>query len=86
MDAHHFALRHREHAERVFLAQVFLGGVRELGQIRQFPQIRGMDPGLIKLALVQRHVVVGVGHRVLQPGQLQGLEFVAAHELRGIQL
>ncbi len=36
-----------------------------------------MHACFVELALVQRHAIVGVRHRVLEAGELQGLEFVA---------
>ena len=75
--AGYFALRHGEHAERVLRAQVFLGGKREVAEVGQFAQVGGVDAGVVELALVQRHAVVGVGEGVLQAAELEGFELVA---------
>jgi len=85
VDTGHLVLRHREHAERVLLAQVLLGGEGEVAQVAQFAQVGGVDACFVELALVQGDPVVGVGHGVLQPLELQGLEFVAGNGFLAVQ-
>ena len=73
VDARHLLARHREHAERVVVAQVLLDGERELRQVGERLQVAGMHAlGVERLAVV-RHVVVGVLQRPLQALQLQRL-------------
>ena len=77
---------HREHAERVVLPQLGLGGEREAGQVGQLAQVARMRAGVVERAAVVRHVVVRVAQRVAQPVQLQGAQLVHADPLDGIQL
>jgi hypothetical protein len=44
-----------------------------------------VDTGLIEFALVQRNPLIGVGHRVLQALELQGLQLVAGHGFFAVQ-
>ena len=60
MDAHDLFAWHGEHAEGIILAQCFLGGEREPGQIREILDVVRVNAGLVE---------VGLG-RV--PGTLQG--------------
>ncbi|MCY1227338.1 hypothetical protein D9M72_396030 [compost metagenome] len=52
VDAGHLVLRHGKHAEGVLQAQVFLGGEGELAQVGELAEVRGVDAGLVELALV----------------------------------
>ena len=78
-------LRHGEHAEGVLEAQVLLGGEGELAEVGELTQVRRVDAGLVELALVQGDAVIGVGHRVLQAAELEGLELVAGDGLLAVQ-
>jgi hypothetical protein len=60
MDARDLVLRHREHAERVVVAQVLLGRERKAGQIGQRSHLVGMHASLVELAPVDRRMVIGV--------------------------
>jgi len=85
VDPGHLALRHREHPERVLLAQVVFGGEGEVAQVLEFTQVVGMDAGLVELALVQGDPVVGVLDRVLQAAELEGFELVARDGFLAVQ-
>ena len=85
MDPGDLVLRHGEHAERVFGAQVLLGGEGEVAEVGQFAQVRRVDAGVVELALVQRDAVVGVGHGVLQAAELERLELVAGDGFLAVQ-
>jgi hypothetical protein len=76
MHAHHLLARHREHGERVVVAQVLLGGERELRQIGQRFAVGGMHAQRIEGLAVMRHMVVGALQRLLQPLQLQRLQLI----------
>ncbi len=76
--AHHLLARHREHAERVVVAQVLLGGERELRQVGERLQVVGVHALRVEGLAVVRHVVVGALQRRLQALQLQRGELVAA--------
>ena len=50
------SLRHREHAERIVVAQVLLGREREIREIGEDLQVVGMHAGRVELApIVRRH-------------------------------
>jgi hypothetical protein len=85
VDPGHLVLRHGEHAEGVLRAEVFLGGEGELAQVGELPEVRGVDGGLVELALVERNAAVRVGHRVLQAAELQRLELVAGDGFFAVQ-
>ncbi len=61
VDAHDLLARHREHAERVVVAQVLLGRERELAPGRRATcRSAGCTPRASNARAVVRHVVVGV--------------------------
>jgi hypothetical protein len=78
MDAHDLIARHREHAERVVLAQMLLGGERELRQVAQLLQVGGVHTAFVEGTPVVRHLVVGMLQRGFHALQLQGGDLVAA--------
>jgi hypothetical protein len=59
----HLLARHGEHAEGVAVAQVLLGGERELRQVGQVFRSVRMHAGRVELGLVDRRVGVGVRQR-----------------------
>ena len=63
--------RDGEHAERVVVAQVLLGGEGEFRQIGEAVEIIRMHAGGIEGGAVMRHVVVGV---LQAPGEAAGLQ------------
>jgi hypothetical protein len=73
MDARHPVLRHGEHAERIIVAQVPLGGEGKAGEVGQRPDLVWMHAGGVELGPVDRRVLVGVIERPFQAFQLQGL-------------
>ena len=83
--AHHLLARHGEHAERIGVAQVLLGGEGELRQVGEGFQVVRLYAGLVELAPVVGDVVVGMLERPAQAGQLQGGDFVAAGVLDGVK-
>ena len=75
--AHHALARHGEHAERVVVAQVDLGGERQRAQIVVAGHVAGRHAGLGEPAAVERHVVGGVaqgGPQALHLGIAQKLD------------
>ena len=71
VDADQLFARHREHVERVVVAQVGLHRERKFGEIGELPEIGRMHAGRVERLLVMRDVVVGVLQR---PGEAPGLQ------------
>ncbi|MNL20423.1 hypothetical protein D3C87_1416710 [compost metagenome] len=85
MDARDLVLRHGEHAERVVIAQVLLGGERKARQICQRLDLVRMHAGGVELAAIDRRMVVGMAQGPFQAIELQGLEVLPAGGLDGLQ-
>jgi uncharacterized protein involved in copper resistance len=51
VDPHQLFARHREHVERVIVAQIGFHREREFGEIGQLPEIGGVHAGLSKAFL-----------------------------------
>lgn len=77
VDARHLRLRHREHPERVHLPQVLLLRVRELREVLQLLEVRGVHAVRVELLLVERHVLVCVADRPLEALELRRLDLVS---------
>ena len=77
MHAHQLFARHREHVERIIVAQVRLHREREFGEIGELPEIGGMHAGRVECPLVMRDIVVGVLQRPGEPLRLQRHDLVA---------
>jgi hypothetical protein len=60
VQAHALGARHREHAERIAVAQVLLGGEGKLRQVFQRAAVLRLHPRGVELLAVVRHVVVGM--------------------------
>ena len=73
MNTHHLLHRYGEGIERIVIAQILLGGARELANIGQFAEIVRVNARGIKLTFVHRHVVIGVVQRPFQTLGLQRL-------------
>src|SRR5207249_3554999 len=58
--AAHPLLGNGEHAERVVVAQIVLGGERKPGQIVEGPAVLRSYPGFVELAPVERDVLIRV--------------------------
>ena len=71
VDAHDLVHRHGEHAERIGVAQVGLGGERELRQVGERLQVLGFHARRVELLAVVRHFFVGVLQRPPQALELQ---------------
>ena len=71
VDAHHLVARPREHAERVVVAEVDLGGEGQVGDVAVAGHVAGLDAELVQLLAVEGDVVVGVLERRPQPLHLQ---------------
>jgi hypothetical protein len=67
MHAHDIGHRHREHAERIVLTQIVLGGEWKLREVGKFIQVGRMHAGRIELLFVMRHALIGRVQRLLQP-------------------
>ena len=78
--------RHGEHAERIVVAQILLGGEREARQVGEGVEIRRMHASQIEGAPVVRHVLVGVAQAPAQPLELQRLQFVATGGFDWLQI
>ena len=70
--------RHREHAERIVLPQVFLGRERKSARSAKCLQIGRMHARRVELLPVVRHVIVGARQRAAQAHELQRAQFVDA--------
>ena len=81
----HLVHRHREHPERVAVAQVGLGGEREPGQVGQAAAVLRADAGRVELPAVQLHLLVGVAQGRPQTGQLVGPQLGPVHPLARVQ-
>jgi hypothetical protein len=77
VDPHHLLARHGEHAERIVVPQVDLGGERKFRKIGKRLQIVWMHALFVKRGLVMRHVLVGMGQRPFHPLELQRGNLVA---------
>ena len=86
VDADQFFARHREHVERVVVAQVGLRGEREFRKVRQLPEVRRLHAGLVERLPVMRDVVVGVRQRPRHPFGLQRRDLVAGRPLGRVHL
>ena len=60
MHAHNVLARAREHAERVVVAQVDLGGEGQVRDVAVAGHVAGLDAQLVQRLAVERDVVVGV--------------------------
>ena len=78
MDTHHLLTRHGKQAKRIAVAQIGLGGERQLGQVLQGRHIIGVHPGRIKLGAVHRRVGIGMVQRGFEPLQLQRPQLIDA--------
>jgi hypothetical protein len=86
MHPRHLCARHGKHAEGVVVAQVCLGGERELGNVSQRVQVVRVHALVVEFFAVVRHVVVGVLQAPLQALQLQRGNFIAAGGFNGVQI
>ncbi len=71
MDADQFFARHREHAERVIVAQIGFHREWKIAEIGELPEIPRMYARFVEGLFVMRDVVVGVRQR---PGEAFGLQ------------
>jgi hypothetical protein len=85
MHPDHLLARHREHPERVVIAQVGLAGQRVLGQVGQVLAVVRVDTCRVEGRLVVRHVGVRVPQRPAQPFQLQGSQLVNGGSFDGLE-
>jgi hypothetical protein len=81
VDAHDLLARHREHPERVRVAQVLLARERELREVLEGAAVVRVDTVRVERLAVERDVVVRVPQRPPQPLQLQRGELVARRGL-----
>ena len=81
MDPHDLAHRDGEHAERIVLAQVFLGGERKFFQIVEARDSCGLHLRRRELFLIVRDVPIGAGDHLPDPRELERPQFVDAGRL-----
>ena len=82
--AQDFAHRHGEHAERIILAQIFLGGERKFGEIVEAFHVARPNSRRRELLLVVRHAR-GARQRLLEPRKLQRAQLVKAGILNRVR-
>ena len=78
--------RHREHAERVVLAQRGLRGERQPGEVGEGLDLVGVHARVVERLPVVGDVVVGVAHRPPQPLELEGTELLEGCGLDRVQV
>jgi hypothetical protein len=83
---HDLLAGHREHAERIVIAQVGLAGQREFGQVGQVLAVVRVQPSGVEGRAVVRHVGVRMPQRPAQPLQLQGAQLIGRGPLDGIEV
>jgi len=71
VDADQFFAGHREHVERIVVAQIDFGREREFGEIGKLFKVGRMDARFVENFFVMCDVVVGMRER---PGQAPGLQ------------
>lgn len=81
MDTYHLALRHALEAEWVFVAEVKLGGERELYDIIDALDVLGLYAHLIHLSLVKLCILVTSLYDLLESLALKSAHVLAAHAL-----
>jgi len=77
---------HREHPERVLVAQCRLRREGQPGEVCKGLDAIGADSGLVERLSVVRDVVVGVAHRPPEPLELQGAQLLERCGLDGVQV
>ena len=81
--AHDVLARAREHAERVVVAQVDLGGEGQVGDVAVAGHVAGLHAQLVHRLAVERDVVVGVLEGRAQPLDLELAELAVGQRLGG---
>ena len=84
VDARNLLPRHREHAERIGVAQVGLHREREFRHVRQLPEIIRMHALCHAFRAVMRHVVIGMPQRPRHPAGLQRHDLIARCTFGGV--
>ena len=78
VDAHDVGHRHREHAERIILPEILLGGERKFGEIGKLFQVGGMHACRVEFLLVVRDALVSLMQCRLETIELQRNERILA--------
>src|SRR5579862_922536 len=78
---HDLLAPHGEHAERIVLAQIVLGGEGEVAQVGELFQVLGMHAGALALAAIRAHLLIGMTERPLEARQLQRAQLLYARPL-----
>jgi hypothetical protein len=86
VDAGDPVLRHGDEAERIGVAQIGLGGERELLEILEPAKIVGRDARGVELGASVGNVVVGVRERRFQALELERGDLVARRGFDGVEV
>ncbi len=85
VDAAQLGARGGERAERVALPQELLVRVRELGEVPELREVRGVDAVRVEVLPIRGHVLVGVVQGPAEAFELERLDLVPAHRLLGVR-
>lgn len=85
MDSDNLVFGYREHAERIGVAQILLGGEGKSGQVGELFKVAGLDVGGIEFSADVLDVLVRMTQAPAQALGLQGDDFVAAGGFDGVE-
>ena len=83
MQAQHLLARHREHPERIIVAQVGFQRKREAREIVKRLQMRRLDARRVEFPAEVGNLGIGALERLLETIELQRREFGARHAFGG---
>src|SRR5579883_1487372 len=82
MHAHHLAQRHGEQSIGVGRTKIILDRKGKALDVLNAPDVPRMNAALLECLPVERHLLIGARHLLLQPLSLKFAEFRAWHALR----
>src|SRR5581483_4722871 len=85
MNAGDLVPRHRKHAERIAVPQIFLGREREVAQVIQRAQVFRMNPGQLAFTAVGGDIRVRVAYGPFQARELQRSQLILTRTLYGLK-